>query len=75
LSENTYSYELAKVLVEEKGIVRWLLFLKSKYPEADLYSVSTEWLKDSNFICKAKGTKGHLLIHWKKREETHTNSF
>lgn len=61
-----YSYDLAKILVEEKGILRWLLFLKSKHPEANLYSVSTDWLKDSNFLCKAKGTKGDILIHWNR---------
>lgn len=59
------SYEFAKSIVEEQGFAGWLTYLKDSYPEKGLYVISTAWFLNENFICKAKGSYGDLLIGWK----------
>jgi len=40
--------------------------LDSIYPERELYSMSLDWRKDKQYILKAKGAKGDVLVGWKE---------
>jgi len=40
--------------------------LDSIYPERELYSMSLDWRKDKQYILKAKGVKGDVLVGWKE---------
>ena len=64
MNEYLFSYEQAKLMVEEKGIDVWACFLKTRFPELLLYSFSTSWITERKFNCKVRGVKGDLLIKW-----------
>jgi len=34
------------------------------YPERDLYSLSLDWRKDPQYIMKARGVYGDVLVGW-----------
>jgi len=57
-------HDLAKWIVKENGFESWFNFLKSKFPQKDIYSVSNAWYIDKKYICKAKGKYGDLIIGW-----------
>ena len=56
-------YEATKY-VEDNGWDSFLELLQQEYPNYRLYSVSTSWHKDNQYICKAKGTLGDVIIGW-----------
>lgn len=58
------SYEILKNIVNEFGWDDLLLFLQDMCPTFDLYNVSTSWFKNKNYILKAKGVHGDLIISW-----------
>lgn len=51
-----------------KGIVNMLSwehllnYLKTKYPQLELYCVSKDWFDDPKYILKARGAKGDLIV-------------
>jgi hypothetical protein len=57
-------YDEAKKMVEGKGFHSFLVNFQTKYPSYKLYSTSTRWIKDSQYICKLKGARGDLVIGW-----------
>lgn len=57
-----FSYEFAKSIVDKNGFDGWLSYLKKTYPEKELYVVSSAWFLNEDFICKAKGKYGDLVI-------------
>lgn len=34
------------------------------YPERDLYSLSLDWRKNKQYVMKAKGVQGDVLVGW-----------
>ena len=56
----TIDYEMAKTL----GVEKLLTYLEDFYPELDLYSISTDWADDRQYIAKCRGSKGDLIISW-----------
>lgn len=40
--------------------------LKTKYPERELYCVSLDWKRSKEFICKARGVKGDVIVGWRE---------
>ncbi|WP_209121485.1 hypothetical protein [Alkalihalobacillus sp. BA299] len=56
--------EEVKGYVNENGWDQFLSKLNEEFPNRNLYSVSTPWIDDNSYICKARGTKGDLIIGW-----------
>ncbi len=52
--------------VNELGISGFLSVLSFRYPELALFSISTSWLWKPQYICKAKGSAGDLIITWEQ---------
>lgn len=50
--------------VNANGWDRFLDMLKDKYPQFELYSCSISWFYNRDFICKAKGIYGDVVIYW-----------
>jgi len=42
--------------------------LDSIYPERQLYSMSLDWRKDKQYILKARGVKGDVIVGWEEIE-------
>ena len=40
--------------------------LDSIYPERELYSMSLDWRKDKQYILKARGVKGDVIVGWEE---------
>lgn len=51
-------------IVELAGRDAFLKKLQELFPELELYKFSLSWLESKEFICKAKGTSGDLIIQW-----------
>lgn len=58
-------YEMLKKVVAENGWDDLLIFLQDMFPNFDLYSVSQDWYWNRQYICKAKGVLGDVIIEWK----------
>ena len=58
------SYSVATAIVFRFGLTGFLTILQLRFPALGLYSVSTPWLHDAKFICKAKGARGDLIVSW-----------
>lgn len=50
--------------VSDNGFGDFLEILQEEYPEYKLYSISTSWYYNSQYICKVKGVYGDLIIGW-----------
>ena len=48
--------------VEEYGMDAFLEKLNDLFPNRKLYTFTTAWLEDRNYICKARGLHGDVLI-------------
>lgn len=46
------------------GFEDMLNFLNTAYPERKLYSISKDWFYDNQYIAKAKGISGDVVISW-----------
>ncbi|WP_077621275.1 hypothetical protein [Sediminibacillus massiliensis] len=64
--DGVMSYNAAKEFVKEEGMEGFLDLLRSEYPNRDLYGCSTYWERDSQYICKARGKYGDVVIGWEK---------
>lgn len=60
----TMNHENNVRLVDALGNRVFLEMLQEDYPQLDLFKCSWDWVEDSSFICKAKGTRGDLIIQW-----------
>lgn len=59
------SYQFARNYVDEHGWEEFLCYLQTNWPERDLFKVSNDWYENIKYSCKAKGTKGDLVIKMK----------
>lgn len=64
--DKVMNYNKAVEYVINSGWDSFLELLQNEYPNYDLYSVSTSWLMDNQYICKAKGVFGDVIIGWEK---------
>ena len=39
-------------------------FLCRRYPQFDLYCISIDWEQSDDYIAKAKGVYGDIVIYW-----------
>lgn len=53
-----------KQLVDVYGWSGFLQILNEFYSGFNFYTVSKAWYDDKNYICKAKGQHGDLIINW-----------
>lgn len=58
------NYKLFKDFLELVGWDKFMEYLQEKFPSLKLYCVSKSWKESSEYILKAKGTCGDLLINW-----------
>ncbi len=49
-----------------KGFFEWLC---KQYPELGLYCVSRDWLFSNDYVMKAKGRYGDLVIAWDNQRQ------
>jgi hypothetical protein len=56
------SHKLMKGIVNMLGWDLLLNYLRTTYPQLELYNVSQSWFKDPKYILKAKGNKGDLIV-------------
>lgn len=54
----------SKSYVESEGYAGFLNSLNAQYPNHNLYQVSTAWYENPEYICKAKGRNGDVVIGW-----------
>lgn len=54
----------AKSYVEENGRDAFLGYLQNEYPDYGLSGYSTSWEDDQQYICKARGAYGDVIIGW-----------
>lgn len=48
----------------ELGFDGMLNLLKEAYPKYQLYCISTDWFYNRQFIAKAKGINGDVIVGW-----------
>lgn len=58
------SYKVAKAIYDLSGPDALLNVLQLRFPNLGLYSLSGSWLENPKYICKAKGSKGDLIVTW-----------
>lgn len=56
------NYDDARKL-EPKGLLE---SLQKKYPDRDLYSISVYWMEAPEYIAKARGVYGDVVVSWNK---------
>lgn len=61
MADRLLNYEKLKKLSDEKIYA----ILCRLYPDLDLYCVSVDWRKNREYILKAKGGRGDVIIGWK----------
>ncbi len=54
------NYSQAKTLSDDQI----LKTLKGLYPHLSLYSVSTGWRESKEYILKARGSDGDMIVSW-----------
>lgn len=57
-------YDETRAIVDSKGWDGFMEYLEEKYSDLDLYNVSMSWYESNEYICKAKGAEGDLVISW-----------
>ena len=63
------NYYTAKNCVKKYGWDYFLNKLQLKFPQLGLYVISMDWFIDKDYICKAKGIFGDILIKWGNENE------
>ena len=58
--EITMDYEKTK----ELGIQKLLEFLDALVPHIKIYSISLGWMESKEYIAKARGSYGDVIINW-----------
>lgn len=60
-----------KVMLHHEAVLlgreKLLQVLKEEFPERGLYHLSQDWVKSMDFIAKARGTDGDVVIGWYER--------
>ena len=49
------------VVLGAKGLLE---LLQLAYPEFELFGISVDWQKSREYIAKARGTGGDIVIYW-----------
>lgn len=60
VESGVFNYEIAKT-IDDENLYKILCKL---YPDYDLYNMSTAWRTDREYILKAKGAYGDVIITW-----------
>jgi hypothetical protein len=63
------NYDYATMIVDSKGWDAFLEYLQNRFKAFNLYCVSTAWYGDDQYICKAKGTRGDVVISWEHKQK------
>lgn len=63
------NYNEATDIVKKEGWDEFLETLQKEHPKHDLYACSMSWYESDEYICKAKGTYGDLIIDWEHKQE------
>ncbi|MDF2533988.1 MAG: hypothetical protein K0R18_145 [Bacillales bacterium] len=61
------NYEEACELIRNNGWDDFLALLNEKFPKYNLKGCSMSWYEEkdgSKFICKAKGSRGDVIVGW-----------
>jgi len=58
------NYNEAKEYVKENGWDSFLKLLQHEYSDCKLYTVSKSWYDNNQYICKARGILGDVVIGW-----------
>jgi hypothetical protein len=58
------NYDMLKRIVKVCGWDDFLMFLQDMCPAFEIYSVSMDWFDNKDYICKAKGVYGDVVIGW-----------
>lgn len=66
MADKIMNYNKAAEYVKENGWDKFLELLKQENPRYNLYCVSTSWYEDNQYICKAWGKYGDLIIGWER---------
>lgn len=61
------NYDYAVSIVDSQGWEGFFEYLQNLYPDFHLYQVSKAWYEDDQYICKAKGGKGDVIIDWEHK--------
>jgi hypothetical protein len=61
---NTMEIRLPYEATRTAGVERLLKALQTLFPTMDLYSISTGWLESREYIAKARGTAGDVIVLW-----------
>lgn len=58
----------AKAYVNKNGRNAFLNYLNDQYPNYDLGGFSTSWEESPEYICKARGKYGDVIIGWMEND-------
>lgn len=61
------NYDYAVNIVDSKGWDAFLKMLQERFKAFDLYCVSVDWYTDDQYICKARGTRGDVVVYWEHK--------
>jgi hypothetical protein len=63
------NYDYAVSIVDSKGWEAFLKLLQYRFKGFNLYCVSTTWYEDDQYICKARGTRGDVVVYWEHKQK------
>lgn len=61
------NYDYAASIVDSQGWDAFMELLQKMFKEFNLYTVSISWYEDDQYICKAKGAYGDVVIYWEHK--------
>ena len=59
------NYLLFKWLLKGKSRQERIEYFQRLFPRFELFSMSTDWEYNSEYICKFKGVYGDIIFYWK----------
>jgi hypothetical protein len=61
------NYDYAVSIVDSQGWDEFLQILQKRFKVFNLYCVSQDWYWDDQYICKARGTRGDVVVYWEHK--------
>jgi len=61
------NYDYAVNIVNSQGWDAFFKMLQEMFKDFKLYTVSMSWYESDEYICKAKGTKGDVVVYWEHK--------
>lgn len=69
MTDKLMKHDEAVKNVDEKGWDGFLEDLQDEFKEHDLYAVSQSWYESDEYICKARGERGDVIIGWEEKQQ------